>query len=83
MHAFDIKMCVNTTQSTEASWCQIVIFFRFANFKAGKINFKVGKINFNVGKINFKVGKINFNVVKINFEMNRTDALRFSEFIFI
>ena len=29
------------------------VFFRFANFKVGKINFKVGKINFKVGKINF------------------------------
>ena len=31
----------------------LFFFFRFANFKVGKINFKVGKINFKVGKINF------------------------------
>ena len=47
------------------------LFFRFANFKVGKMNFKVGKINFKVGKINFKVGKINFKVGKINFEVGK------------
>ena len=46
----------------------LFFFFRFVNFKVGKINFKVGKINFKVGKINFKVGKMNFlKLVKSTF----------------
>ena len=51
-------------------------FFRFANFKVGKINFKVGKINFKVGKININVNKINFKVAKINFLMSEKSTLK-------
>ena len=58
-------------QGTEACWCHF-FFFRFANFKVGKINFNVGKINFlklvkstlKLVKSTLKLEKSTFNIEK-------------------